>query len=305
MTRSDTTDDDSTLSLTTVLAFVAVVVGLLVLLPATAGGYEAARIEAQPDTTYDLDPSLTNGHRFEDLSPDAQRLVEEALRRDGQVTVSRSELPKVFRETGDRVGEPDDEPDTHVLRRDRVYGVDLRQAENESAAVTVEFERINGVVYDYETLSERGRTVVDRTAAAPGRETRLYGAAPPEFEPAALWSEVGDGLYYVRYDGRYQTLRVTDRVELFDLGGIYVLAVLLGSVLTAIGTMTLLAPRLGDGIAVTAGFGLVAVPLLIIRSPYLLTPVGSPAATVVGATLVAALVAGGVVVGRAALGGRP
>jgi hypothetical protein len=227
-------DVQPTVGWRSLLAGLALAVGLVSMAAGGAWAIDAGQRTAGPDYEFDLDPDPNAGYEFEALSPAGRNATLAALANaSNRTTVNASAYPENYPERYD----DNDYYNTsviYVVYDYDVYQVYARPGGNASDGALVDVDRVPGAHYNYSDLSEEAQRIVER--AADGETPRA--ALPPEFDASAFGGSVGQGRYYVRYQGDYHVLVVTETSPLGIDAAVQqagIVLFLIGLVLTGIG----------------------------------------------------------------------
>lgn len=195
-----------------------------------------------PENTYALDDADVTTERYAGLSADAQHVVENGS--DHNIPIAVEEFPDEFRSDGVTVVRYEGEM---VCARERpVSDQPGTQRGNQTGIVG----NCDDTVYDFDSLSARGKSVVSETLDSSDNQITFNRDSPREFtvnrggdEPFVPEGEYTSSIYYVIKDGTVYQLTISDPPA-------------------QSGTLT---NDLSGGLLVVSGIGLVVYGLILYR----------------------------------------
>lgn len=180
-------------------------------------------------------------YRFSELPADAQQIVVDGT--DNNSSPAVEDLPEAFNSTEVTIVRNDGE--LFCVRREggRIYSTNategLRTSHDVSSQNCAEY------VFDFETLSPRGKAVVSATLDSSSNQIDLRTDAPefsaaPTYDDRSAGEEIspGSGLYYIVHDGTVYQLTIREPAHWSTTGGTSIALVFGGVILTVYGLVS-------------------------------------------------------------------
>jgi hypothetical protein len=163
-----------------------------------------------PEDTYTVDDADVTTEEYAGLSTEAQRVVENGSGHNVPVTVEP--FPEEFGQNGVTVVRYEGELICAQSGPVPDQPSETRPGTNQTGIVG----NCDDSVYEFDSLSSRGKSVVSETLDSSSREMSFNRESPPEFstgqgdEPFVPEGEYGSGVYYVIRDDTVYRLTISD-----------------------------------------------------------------------------------------------
>jgi hypothetical protein len=234
-------------------ALLLLLVGLSIALYGGINWYDVGQESYEYEISEEIDI-----YEFSDLAASEQAIFVAAMNGTERTTT----------ETLERLHEPDDPMTTSLVRYNGSYHtVETLPDDAGNASVSVVYQYDLDVVHAFSSLSETGQQAFQNAVANPDEAVTRTGALPPEFETGGDAADVGNGFYYVRYDGDSYSLAVRDAgpegLTADLLSWWYRFVGLAGLLMLAVGAYSVRGDRIRLPVVTLVALGvLVGVPML-------------------------------------------